>query len=58
MKETETPQAVSGTIANVGTTQCFYNPTKGALNSLAKTLAMEWAEQGILVNCLSPGFVE
>ncbi|ORY29513.1 hypothetical protein BCR39DRAFT_531873 [Naematelia encephala] len=50
--------SVSATIANISTKQCFYNPTKGAVNMLAKTLAMEWADQGILVNCLSPGFVD
>lgn len=50
--------AISGSIANQGVPQCFYNASKGALNVLAKTLAMEWADQGILVNCLSPGFVE
>jgi NAD(P)-dependent dehydrogenase (short-subunit alcohol dehydrogenase family) len=25
---------------------------------LAKTLAMEWADQGILVNTINPGYVE
>ncbi|RSH94571.1 hypothetical protein EHS25_004375 [Saitozyma podzolica] len=50
--------SISGSIANQGVPQCFYNASKGALNVLAKTLAMEWADQGILVNCLSPGFVD
>ncbi|WWC60194.1 uncharacterized protein I303_102759 [Kwoniella dejecticola CBS 10117] len=49
--------SVSGTIANKGVQQAFYNPTKAAVISLAKTLAMEWASQGTLVNCLSPGYV-
>ncbi|ORX36507.1 putative NADP-dependent mannitol dehydrogenase [Kockovaella imperatae] len=50
--------SMSATIANDGTTQCFYNASKGALTSLARCLAMEWAEHGILVNSLSPGFVD
>ncbi|WWD05836.1 hypothetical protein V865_003919 [Kwoniella europaea PYCC6329] len=49
--------SVSGTIANKGEQQALYNPTKAAVNSLAQTLAMEWAPQGTLVNVLSPGYV-
>ncbi|WWC87779.1 uncharacterized protein L201_002671 [Kwoniella dendrophila CBS 6074] len=49
--------SVSGTIANRGVQQAFYNPTKAAVISLAKTLAMEWASQGTIVNVLSPGYV-
>jgi len=50
--------SMSARIANMGVEQSFYNASKGALNMLAKCLAMEWADQGILVNCISPGFVE
>ncbi|WRT65594.1 uncharacterized protein IL334_002539 [Kwoniella shivajii] len=49
--------SVAATIANKGEAQAFYNPTKAAVNSLARNLAMEWADQGITVNCLSPGYV-
>ncbi|KAL7419749.1 Sorbose reductase sou1 [Cryptotrichosporon argae] len=50
--------SISGSQANRGAAQAFYNSSKGAVKILAKTLAMEWAEQGILVNCLSPGYVD
>ncbi|KAK8861447.1 hypothetical protein IAR55_002266 [Kwoniella newhampshirensis] len=50
--------SVSGTVANKGEQQAFYNPSKSALTMLAKNLAMEWAEMGILVNNVSPGYVD
>lgn len=34
-----------------------YGGTKGAVRNMAHTLAMEWAEHGIRVNSISPGFV-
>lgn len=34
-----------------------YGATKASLRSIAKTVAMEWAEHGIRVNTVSPGFV-
>jgi len=50
--------SMSSLIANKGQNQCFYNSSKGAVTNLAKTLAMEWADQGIIVNCLSPGITD
>ncbi|KAG7530289.1 hypothetical protein FFLO_05122 [Filobasidium floriforme] len=50
--------SISGSIANKGSQQCFYNASKGAANMLAKCLAMEWADMGINVNCINPGYVE
>jgi len=50
--------SMSATIANVNIKQCFYNASKGALTMLAKTLSMEWADLGIQVNNLSPGYVD
>ncbi|MCO5601337.1 hypothetical protein L7F22_055457 [Adiantum nelumboides] len=38
----------------VGTYHC----TKGALNQLAKNLALEWAKDGIRVNSVAPGFTD
>jgi 3-oxoacyl-[acyl-carrier protein] reductase len=32
-----------------------YAATKGAINSLTKSLAREYASQGVLVNCVAPG---
>lgn len=50
--------AMSAHIANKGSTQCFYNPSKAAVSMLAKVLAMEWKELGISVNTICPGYVE
>jgi len=50
--------SVCAHVAVRGASQCLYNTSKGALTMLAKSLAEEWADQGILVNTLSPGFVD
>ena len=35
-----------------------YGPSKAALISLSRTMAIEWAEDGIRVNCVKPGMVD
>jgi NAD(P)-dependent dehydrogenase (short-subunit alcohol dehydrogenase family) len=42
-----------GSAANAG-----YAMTKGAIQSITKSLAMELAAKGIRVNCIAPGFVK
>ncbi|MEG1650253.1 MAG: SDR family oxidoreductase [Oscillospiraceae bacterium] len=49
--------SMSGTIVNVPQWQCSYNASKAAVMHMTRSLAMEWAEYGIRVNSLSPGYI-
>ena len=49
--------SISGSIVNVPQPQAMYNSSKAAVRHLAASLAVEWASQGIRVNCLSPGYM-
>jgi NAD(P)-dependent dehydrogenase (short-subunit alcohol dehydrogenase family) len=49
---------VSSTTAHAGFAGCSaYAATKGAVEALARTLAVELAPQGVRVNTIAPGFV-
>jgi NAD(P)-dependent dehydrogenase (short-subunit alcohol dehydrogenase family) len=48
--------SMSGTIVNRGLTQAHYNASKAGVIHLSKSLAMEWADRGIRVNVISPGY--
>ena len=48
---------MSGTIVNIPQWQCSYNASKAGVIHLTRSLAMEWAEYGIRVNSISPGYV-
>jgi NAD(P)-dependent dehydrogenase (short-subunit alcohol dehydrogenase family) len=48
--------SVNGLAAEAG--QAHYNTTKGGMNSLSMSMALELAEYGIRVNSLCPGFIE
>ncbi len=48
--------SMSGTIVNRGILQAHYNASKAAVVHLTKSLAMEWAERGVRVNSISPGY--
>ena len=48
--------SMSGTIANRGLSQVHYNSAKAAVAHLTKSLAVEWADRGVRVNALSPGY--
>jgi sorbose reductase len=49
--------SISGAVANRPQLQTCYNASKGATTMLAKSLAVEWAEHGIRVNALCPGYM-
>jgi D-arabinitol 2-dehydrogenase len=49
--------SMSGAIVNVPQPQTPYNASKAAVRHLAASLAVEWAERGIRVNCISPGYM-
>lgn len=38
--------------------QCHYNAAKGGVGMLTKSLAVEWADHGIRVNAISPGYIK
>jgi len=50
--------SMSGAIINIPQPQSPYNASKAAVRHLAASLAVEWAAQGIRVNCVSPGYME
>jgi len=50
--------SMSSEIVNRGLTQAFYNSSKAAASNLIKQLAVEWADLGIRVNALCPGYVK
>jgi D-arabinitol 2-dehydrogenase len=49
--------SMSGSIVNVPQPQAPYNASKAAVRHLASSFAVEWAEKGIRVNCISPGYM-
>ncbi|TGQ51143.1 SDR family oxidoreductase [Mesorhizobium sp. M1C.F.Ca.ET.193.01.1.1] len=48
--------SMSGSIINRGLTQAHYNSSKAAVIHMSKSLAMEWADRGLRVNVVSPGY--
>ena len=49
--------SMSGTIVNIPQGQASYNSSKAGVAHLTKSLAVEWADKGIRVNSISPGYI-
>jgi NAD(P)-dependent dehydrogenase (short-subunit alcohol dehydrogenase family) len=49
--------SISGRVVNVPQRQSAYNASKAAVESLMRSLALEWIELGVRVNAVSPGYV-
>ena len=49
--------SMSGQIVNVPQRQAGYNISKAGVIMAAKSLAVEWAEYGIRVNAIAPGYM-
>ncbi|KAI5851878.1 hypothetical protein BZA05DRAFT_46252 [Tricharina praecox] len=49
--------SMSGAIVNIPQAQAPYNASKAAVKHLASSFAVEWAQYGIRVNCISPGYM-
>lgn len=50
--------SMSGMIVNSPQPQAAYNTSKGAVIMFTKSLAVEWAEHGIRVNTIAPGYMK
>lgn len=49
--------SMSGFISNKPQRQAHYNASKAAVHHMTRSLAGEWAERGVRINCVAPTYV-
>lgn len=49
--------SISAQISNTPQNQSYYNASKAAVHQLVKSMAAEWASQGVRVNAIAPGYI-
>jgi len=49
--------SMSGSVVNVPQWQASYNASKAGVIHMSRSLAVEWAQYGIRVNSISPGYI-
>lgn len=52
-----TTGSMSGFISNKPQRQVHYNASKAAVHHMTRSLAAEWAERGVRINCVAPAYV-
>jgi NAD(P)-dependent dehydrogenase (short-subunit alcohol dehydrogenase family) len=50
--------SISGYIANIPQPQAAYNASKAAVHMLTKSIASDYAAEGIRANAIAPGYIE
>ena len=50
--------SISAIMVNYPQKQSYYNISKAGVSHLTKSLAAEWANRGVRINCVAPGYIE